>query len=80
MPFPVLPRIGRTMNYSTSKKKSTPRAGGAWVATLFVPEIKTPPWKPPPISGSWVRHKQEWVAGAVGSVFGNLLVPRVPPL
>lgn len=52
----------------------------AWVATLFVSEIKTPPRKPPPITGSRVRHKQKWVAGAVASVFGNLLVPGVPPL
>lgn len=31
MPFPVLPRIGRTMNYSTREKKSTLRVGEAWV-------------------------------------------------
>ena len=31
MPFPVLPRIGRTMDYSAREKKSTPRVGGARV-------------------------------------------------
>lgn len=31
MPFPVLPRIGRTMNYSAREKKSTLRVGEAWV-------------------------------------------------
>lgn len=52
------------MNYSARGKKKAPPGWGergfslgllstmAWVATLFVAEIKTPPWKPPPISGT----------------------------
>lgn len=52
----------------------------AWAAMLFVSGIKTPPRIPTPLTGNLVRCKQEWVARAVASVFGNLLMPGVPPL
>lgn len=84
------PQIGRTMNFSAREKKSTPGVGEhglslgllstmPWVATLFL-ESRPLPGYPHPLGGSRVRHKQEWVVGAVASVFGNLLVPGVPPL
>lgn len=87
MPFPVLPGMGRTMNYRVRKKKSTPggqRGHGISLGLLNngmgsnivyfwsqdpSPDTPTPRWQS-------VRHKQEWVAGAVG----NLLVLGVPPL
>lgn len=83
------------MSYSTRERKAAPCQGEgvlgyglslgllptmAWVAMLFVSGIKIPPRIPTPLAGSPVRHKQEWVAEAVASVFGNLLVPGVPLL
>lgn len=44
-------------------------------STLFISGWRHLPGYPHPAAGSQVRQRREWVAGAVASIFGNLLMP-----